>query len=192
MWERELSSWVFRVEPIEDESFSHVLGRFRRANVLSYGTLSELINISRADSNEEPLCGREEVEKWERPSSRAHPSERALDELCRVMQIEKASLSDRLIYPSKGAVGLGQWHLQTRLCSACYAQVPIHRMRWQRTDLAVCEEHGCKLLSACPGCGVGFRLPSLWAEGRCDRCWLSFAHMGDCVKRGVSITESPM
>ena len=189
LWERELSSWVFRVEPIEDESFSHVLGRFRRANVLSSGTLSELININRDDSKE-PLCGRAEVENWERPSSRAHPSEHALDELCRVMQIEKETLSDRLIYPSKGEVG--QWHLQTRLCSACYAQVPIHRMRWQRTDLAVCEEHGRKLLSACPGCGTGFRLPSLWAEGRCDRCWLSFSHMGKVVKRGVSITESSM
>lgn len=190
MWEGKLSSWVFRVEPIEDESFSHVLGRFCRANVLSYGTLSELINISRDDSKE-PVCGREEVENWERPSSRAHPSEQALDELCSVMQLEKESLSDRL-NPSKGKKGLGQWHLQTRLCSACYAQVPIHRMRWQRTDVAVCEEHECKLLSACPGCGVGFRLPSLWAEGRCDRCWLSFSHMGKVVKRGVSITESSM
>ena len=178
MWEGKLSSWVFRVEPIEDESFSHLLGRFRRANVLNYGTLAELINISRDDSHEELLCGREEVENWERPSSRAHPSEQALDELCSVMQIEKVTLSDRLIYPSKGAVGIGQWHLQTRLCSACYAQVPIHRMRWQRCDRAVCEEHGCNLLSACPGCGVGLRLPSLWAEGRCDRCWLSFEQMG--------------
>ena len=94
------------------------------------------------------------------------------------MQIEKVTLSDRLMYLSRGAVGLGQWHFQTRLCSECYAQVPIHRMRWQRSDLAVCEEHGCKLLSACPGCGVGFRLPSLWAEGRCECCWLGFEQMG--------------
>lgn len=179
MWERELSSWVFRVEPLEDESFSHLLGRFRRANVLSYGTLSELLNISRDESAEAPLCERGEVENWERPSSRAHPSEKVLGALSRVMQIEKVTLSDRLMRPSNGAVGLGQWHLQTRLCSACYAQVPIHRMRWQWNGLLVCMEHGCDLLSACPGCGVGFRLPSLWAEGRCDRCWLRFEQMSD-------------
>lgn len=178
MWAGVLSSWVFRVEPLEDESLSHLLGRFRRANCLSYGVLAELININKAV---EPFCEGEEVENWERPSSRCFPSDWVLGELSRVMQIERASLSDRLMAPSKGEVGLGQWHLQTRLCSACYGQVPIHRMRWQYVDRAVCEEHGCDLLSACPGCGVGFSLPSLWAEGRCDWCWLRFEQM-DCLR----------
>uniref|UniRef100_A0A7C3P9X7 Uncharacterized protein n=1 Tax=Oscillatoriales cyanobacterium SpSt-418 TaxID=2282169 RepID=A0A7C3P9X7_9CYAN len=68
-------------------------------------------------------------------------------------------------------------HLQTRLCPACYAEVPVHRRTWQEKGVDQCDRHHLLLLSACPVCQTGFRLPALWEEGCCERCGLEFSHM---------------
>jgi hypothetical protein len=33
------------------------------------------------------------------------------------------------------------------------------------------------LLSACSGCGAGFRTPALWESDRCQQCELAFSQM---------------
>lgn len=65
----------------------------------------------------------------------------------------------------------------TRLCAVCYRAEPIHRRCWQRADLVDCPSHHVPFLTQCPACQTALRLPSLWALGRCERCWLPFEQM---------------
>lgn len=150
--------WVFRVKVVPGESFGHYLGRFRRANVLSHKILAEHLGVREVW-----------VQEWERPSRRRHPTALQLLALSRLMDVEPAHLK-RMLPPNC-------LHLQTRLCPDCYAEVPVHRAKWQRLSVQRCDRHRLPLLSACPVCNTGFRTPALWENEQCEQCGLAFAEM---------------
>ena len=41
----DIQPWLFRVEPLEGESLSHFLGRFRRANKLTPNGLGKMAGL---------------------------------------------------------------------------------------------------------------------------------------------------
>lgn len=150
--------WVFRVTAHVEESLGHFLGRFRRANVLSHKALADHLGIRV-----------EWVQAWEVPSRRCNPSELQQIALSKLVEVSPAVIAKMLPpFPL---------HLGTRLCAACYAEIPIHRAVWQKGSTQACDRHGLTLLSACPLCQSSFRLPALWEDESCQVCGLSFTQM---------------
>ena len=117
------STWVFRVEPRAGESLGHFLGRFRRANYLSHKALAEHLGVRV-----------EWVQAWETPSRRRNPSQLQLVALSKLVEVEVKQL--RKMLPPE------HLHLQTRLCAACYGEVPIHQAVWQQAGRTDCPRHG--------------------------------------------------
>ena len=58
-----------------------------------------------------------------------------------------------------------------------YREVPYHQIEWQYKKTEFCNKHGLTLLSECPKCGARFKIPSLWVDGWCQRCFLPFSEM---------------
>ena len=166
-------SWVFRVVPVPGESFGHFMGRFRRANQLSHRAVAEHLGVRVSW-----------VEDWERPSRRRNPTELQRIALSKLVEIEPRQLA-RMLPPTR-------LHLQTRLCAACYGETPVHLVNWQREGRGVCDRHALRLLSACPICGAGFRLPALWKDERCEQCELGFAQMGVYQQSSQRQGRSPL
>lgn len=151
-------SWVFRINACPGESLGHFLGRFRRANALSYKAIALHLGVCEAW-----------VRDWEVPSRRRNPTELQCIALSKLVEVEPKQLA--LMFPPK------HLHLQTRLCAACYAQVPVHRAVWQTSGKSVCDQHSLSLLLVCPVCKTGFRIPALWDDEHCEHCGLSFTQM---------------
>ena len=156
-----LQPWLFQVEPYPEESFSHFLGRFRRANHLSSAHLSAMLK-------QRPYA----VSYWETPSRRRQPSPSAIDALAqRVTGVDIECLCLMRSPPST------KLHLLTRLCAYCYGESPHHRLSWQEAERSHCEVHHRQLLEVCPECRSTFQLPSYWQSGECDCCHLPFQSM---------------
>jgi hypothetical protein len=136
----DIQPWLFRVEPLEGESLSHFLGRFRRANELTPTRLGKMA-------------------------------------LAAVVGVEGERLQEMLPPP-----GVGMKLEPIRLCGACYAQSPCHRIEWQFKTTQGCDRHGLRLLSECPNCGARFKVPALWVDGWCQRCFLTFSKMTNSQK----------
>lgn len=151
-------SWVFRVEPHSDESFGHFLGRFRRANQLSHKAIADQLGIRI-----------EWVQDWDSPSRRRNPTSLQLVAVSKLVEVNIEQLAKML--------PIEPLHLQTRLCPACYGEVPVHRLTWQQLNVDQCDRHSVQLLSACPECHTGFQTPALWERDRCEKCELPFAKM---------------
>ena len=151
-------TWVFRVEAQSGESLGHFLGRFRRANYLSHKALAEHLGVRV-----------EWVQAWGTPSRRRNPSPLQLVALSKLVEVEVKQLT-KMLPPE-------HLHLQTRLCAACYGEVPIHQVVWQRAERTHCARHGLELLSECPVCGTGFRTPALWSDEHCERCQTAYGEM---------------
>ncbi|WP_236142366.1 TniQ family protein [Nostoc sp. CMAA1605] len=64
-----------------------------------------------------------------------------------------------------------------QLCAACYAESPCHKIEWQFKVTQGCDRHKLSLLSECPNCGAKVKIPSLWVDGFCQRCFLRFEEM---------------
>lgn len=150
--------WVFQVVPGTDESLGHYLSRFRQANCLGHKTLAEELQVPT-----------KLVSDWEVPSRRRVPDSAQLERLSQLVGISMEQL--RQMFPPQSM------HLQTRLCPACYAQEPVHRVTWQQSGVDQCDRHQVLLLSACPMCGTGFRTPALWHNEPCHGCGLPFEQM---------------
>jgi transcriptional regulator with XRE-family HTH domain len=150
--------WVFRVEAYSGESLGHFLGRFRRANQLSHKAIAEHLGVRV-----------EWMIAWEAPSRRRNPTPLQLIALGKLVDLKPNQLAKML--PSEPL------HLQTRLCAACYAETPVHRVAWQSAKTSRCNRHQLQLLSACPECGTGFRTPTLWSDDCCEYCGLPFSQM---------------
>ncbi|WP_292759178.1 hypothetical protein [Nostoc sp. NOS(2021)] len=67
-----------------------------------------------------------------------------------------------------------------RLCGACYAEEPYHRIEWQYKEKIKCDRHQLSLLTKCTNCETPFPIPADWELGECTHCSLPFAKM---VKR---------
>ncbi len=152
------------VEPLEHESLSHYLGRLRRlkANSLpSASSLGQAAGIGAVTA------------RWEKLYFNPFPTEMELGAIARLIGLATGRLQEML--PSQSMT------LQPRpirLCGACYADEPCHRMEWQYKDIvAVCPHHNLRLLERCPKCKKPFQLPALWVDGRCHHCGMRFTSM---------------
>jgi transcriptional regulator with XRE-family HTH domain len=161
-------TWVYRVKAEEGESFGHYLGRFCRANYLSHKVVADHLGINVSW-----------VEEWESPSRRRQPTEPQLRAIAKLVDVAPEKLA-KMLPPDC-------LHLQTRLCGACYGEVPVHRVVWQESGKAVCDRHGLYLLSVCPGCQSGFRTPALWLEKDCEDCGLPFSQMAESQERAGDV-----
>lgn len=166
-----LEGWIFQITPEPGESFGHYLGRFRRANCLSRAGLAELFSITSMV-----------VRGWEMPSLGGSSSAEQLAKISVLMGLSVAQLE--VMLPGERS----QMHLSTRLCSACYVNLPVHQSCWQRAGVDACDRHHQPFLTACPSCGTGFRLPALWEDGCCERCWLPFSDMQDLEQTELTAT----
>lgn len=157
-------SWVFRVVPGPGESLGHFLGRFRRANELSHKAIAQHLGVRV-----------EWVKAWESPSLRRNPTDLQLLALSKLVDVKCEQLTTML--PPQDL------HLQTRLCAACYAEAPVHRVSWQQKGIDWCDRHKTPLRSTCPICATGFRTPALWNNEPCQGCGLTFEQMESSYRR---------
>lgn len=152
------------VEPFEHESISHYLGRLRRhkANSLpSASALGQAAGIGGVTA------------RWEKLYFNPFPTEDELAAIAQLIGLDPQRFQDML--PRKG---ITQQPRPIRLCGACYAEEPCHRMDWQYKDaIAVCSEHGLRLLEQCPSCKTAFQIPALWTDGKCHHCGMRFTSM---------------
>ena len=164
----DIQPWLFAITPLEGESLSHFLGRFRRENDLSASGLGREAGIGAV------------VARWEKFHLNPFPSLRELEALAKVVQVDADRL--RQMLPPEG---VGMKHEPIRLCGACYAQSPCHKIEWQFKTTTGCvgdsrgisHHHQLSLLSECPNCGARVKIPALWADGWCSRCFLPFGEM---------------
>lgn len=156
----EIQPWWFIVEPLEGESISHYLGRFRRANELSPSGLGKISGLGAV------------IGRWEKFRFIPPPNQQQLEALGKVIGVETDRLVEML--PPKS---VGMKLSPIRLCAACYIENPCHRIEWQFKQTDKCEKHSLRLLSECPNCKARFQIPALWVDGWCTRCFLPFADM---------------
>ncbi len=156
----DIQPWLFRVELFEGESLSHFLGRFRRANNLTPTGLGKVAGLGGA------------IARWEKFRFNPPPSLQQLEALAVVVGVDKERLQEMLPPP-----GAGMKLEPIRLCGACYAQSPCHKIEWQFKTATGCDRHQLRLLSECPKCGARFKVPALWVDGGCQRCFMTFSEM---------------
>ncbi|MEH2286357.1 TniQ family protein [Nostoc sp.] len=156
----EIKPWLFRVEPYQGESLSHFLGRFRRANDLTPTGLGKGAGLGGA------------IARWEKFRFNPPPTPQQLEALAIVVGVDV----DRLKQMSP-PLGVGMKIEPIRLCAACYVESPCHKIEWQLKITQECDRHKLNLLSECPNCGARFKIPAVWVDGWCQRCFLSFADM---------------
>jgi hypothetical protein len=156
----EIQSWLFQIEPLPGESISHFLGRFRRSNELTPTGLGKVAGLGAA------------IARWEKFRFNPPPSEQQLLALAALAGIEVERLMAMLPPP-----GMGMKMEPIRLCGACYGESPHHHIEWQFVVADRCKVHGLTLLSECPNCGARFKIPALWVDGWCQRCFTPFVEM---------------
>jgi len=159
----ELFLWIAKVEPYEGESISHYFGRFRHyeLNSISAPTgLSVAAGLGFA------------LSRWEKFRFNPFPEHKELAAMGKLVGID----ADRLLamFPPKGTITVNR---STRLCAACYAEAPYHRMEWQFESTKGCDRHQLHLISRCPSCDEKIPLPSEWDTNACKRCGMKFSSM---------------
>jgi len=156
----EIQPWLFQIEPYPGESLSHFLGWFRRANELTPTGLGKMTGLGGA------------IARWEKFRFNPPPSREELEALAVVVGVEGDRLVE-MLPPS----GVGMKLEPIRLCGACYAECPCHRIEWQLKTTQGCDRHSLRLLSECPNCKARFKIPALWVDGCCQRCFMTFPEM---------------
>lgn len=117
------------------------------------------------------------IARWEKFRFNPPPSRQELEALAAVVGIDADRLEQMLPPP-----GVGMKIEPIRLCGACYAQSPCHKIEWQFKVTQECASHHLRLLSECPNCGARFKVPALWVDGHCQRCFMTFAQMTNYQK----------
>lgn len=174
----EIQPWFFQVEPYPGESLSHFLGRFRQANELTSTGLGKSAGLGGAIA----YGGALPIARWEKFRFNPPPSRQQLEALAKVVGVDADRLQQML-----PPAGVGMKMEPIRLCAACYAESPCHKIEWQLKVTQGCQDHHLSLLSECPNCGARFKVPALWADGWCHRCFLPFREM---VKSQNSVRSS--
>jgi transcriptional regulator with XRE-family HTH domain len=165
----EIQAWLFQIEPLPGESLSHFLGRFRRSNDLTPGGLAGAAGFGGAI-----------ISRWEKFRFNPPPSPSQLAALAVVVGVEVERLMEML-----PPAGMGMKMEPIRLCGACYGESPHHRIEWQLKSVDRCHNHQLRLLSECPKCGARFKVPALWVDGWCHRCFTPFGEMKEFQKSTV-------
>ncbi|MCS6783424.1 MAG: TniQ family protein, partial [Gloeomargarita sp. SKYG98] len=130
----DIQPWWYAVEPYPGESLSHYLGRFRRENGLSVNALGR-----------ETELGGVVIGRWERFYFNPPPTPEQIQRLAAHLGLTAVQV--RAMLPA------APLKLEPiRLCAACYAEAPYHRLVWQYKATTVCLVHGVRLLSECPRC----------------------------------------
>lgn len=160
-----IKPWLFRVQPYEGESLSHFLGRFRRANDLTPTGLGKAAGLGGA------------IARWEKFRFNPPPSRQQLEALATVVGVDADRLAQML-----PPAGVGMKMEPIRLCAVCYIESPCHKIDWQFKVTQGCDRHKLSLLSECPNCGARFKVPALWLDGWCQRCFMTFVDMAKCRK----------
>lgn len=150
----------FQVEPLEGESLSHFLGRFRRENYLTATQLGKLTGIGAV------------ISRWEKFYLNPFPTQQELGALAAVVEVKVERLIEML-----QPLGVTMKPRPIRLCGACYAEVPCHRFEWQFKEKMKCDRHQLRLLTKCTNCKTPFPIPAEWVQGECPHCFLPFATM---------------
>ncbi|MBD1938866.1 hypothetical protein H6F73_16365 [Microcoleus sp. FACHB-68] len=75
------------------------------------------------------------------------------------------------------AEGVRMKHEPIRLCGACYAEVPCRKIQLKKTQSR--EKHELTLLPECPKCKARFKIPGLWVDGWCLRCFMGFGEIAN-------------
>lgn len=112
------------------------------------------------------------IARWEKFRFNPSPSRQQLEALATVVGVDADRL-EQMLTP----VGVGMNLEPIRLCGACYVQSPCHRIEWQFKVTRGCRRHQLGLLSECPNCGARFKVPALWVDGWCQRCFMGFGEM---------------
>ncbi|MGF1987932.1 MAG: hypothetical protein RMY62_008715 [Nostoc sp. ZfuVER08] len=160
--------WLTRVEPLEGESISHFLGRFRREKGNKFSAPSGLGYVAGLGAV---------LARWEKFYFIPFPTYQELETLAFVVQVDADRLQQMLPPP-----GVGMKYSPIRLCGACYAELPCHKIEWQFKKTVGCDRHQLRLLSKCPVCEKPFPVPALWVDGICNRCFTPFAEMAQYQK----------
>lgn len=151
------------IEPYEKESISHYFGRFRRSETVC---VSSPASLSKAAGIGSVLA------RWEKFRFNPEPSQKELEAIGSLIGLDADSLTQML--PPKGE----KMKLEPiRLCAACYAEKPYHRVEWQYQSTVGCERHKLRLLSNCSACGERFAIPAKWSKGECQKCGMPFKSM---------------
>jgi hypothetical protein len=169
----EIQPWLFQIEPLEGESLSHFLGRFRRANDLTPTGLGKAAGLGGAIA----YAGALPIARWEKFRFNPPPTRQQLEKLAAVVGVDADRLTQML-----PPAGVGMKMEPIRLCAACYVDSPCHKIEWQLKVTQGCASHKLTLLSECPNCGARFKIPALWVDGWCQRCFLTFADMAKYQK----------
>lgn len=156
----EIQPWLFQIEPLQGESLSHFLGRFRRANDLTPTGLGKAAGLGGA------------IARWEKFRFNPPPTNEQLEALAVVLGVDIDRLKQML-----PPLGVGMKMEPIRLCAACYVESPCHKIEWQLKVTQGCKSHNLTLLSECLNCGSRFKVPAFWMDGWCQRCFLTFADM---------------
>lgn len=115
--------------------------------------------------------------RWEKFRFNPPPSLQQLAALAVVVEVEGDRLQGMLPPP-----GVGMKLEPPRLCGACYAQSPCYRIEWQFKTATGRDSRQLRLLSECPNCGARFKIPALWVDDWCSRCFLPFGEMFEFQK----------
>ncbi len=156
------------VEPYEGESISHYLGRLRRFKANSLPSAHSLAKLAGLGAT---------LGRWEKLYFNPFPSYAELEALGKLIRVDATRLSEML--PLKGVTMKPR---PIRLCGACYGESPCHRIEWQFKTTLVCDRHQLHLHTECPNCKAKFKIPALWVDGHCHRCFMTFMEMAKYQK----------
>ncbi|WP_313770087.1 MULTISPECIES: TniQ family protein [Nostocales] len=112
------------------------------------------------------------IAPWEKFRFNPPPSRQQLEALATVVGVDADSLEE-MLPPARVGMNLEA----IRLCGACYAESPCHKIEWQFKKTEGCDRHRLRLLSKCPVCEKPFPIPALWIEQMCNKCSTPFAEM---------------
>ena len=114
MTHTEIQPWLFAIALLSGESLSHFLGRFRRGNHLTPSSLGQIAKIGAA------------VARWERFHFNPYPNQQEFEALAEEVGVEVEGWWEML-----PPMGEGMKCEPIRVCGACYAESPCHRIEWQ-------------------------------------------------------------
>lgn len=164
MKSEEIHRSLLYLAPYDDESISHYLGRWYRQEVVSADSysLGKRLRLGKT------------LWRWENFYFNPPPSPQELQKIDELMGLGLERLL--LMFPS---INEPIKPKPIRICAACYAETPYHRMNWQYQSTEGCDRHHLRLLSKCPDrkCGEPFPIPSQLIVLECKRCGMPYRTM---------------
>jgi hypothetical protein len=155
---------ILYLQPYDDESISHYLGRWFHQEVVN----SDSYSLGRKLRLGKTLW------RWENFYFNPPPTREELQKIDELMSLGIERLL--LMFPPQHKPIKPK---PIRICAACYVEAPYHHMSWQYQSTGGCERHRLRLLSRCPDpkCSRPFPIPSAWATpGKC-KCGMPYTTM---------------